>query len=112
MPCYFNIYEYGGNIFKRLYVAYEQAYMATTKDKYYKNMLEALVDYNDCNNAPFFNENLQQSISKVIAETKEEERDARRNANNVTTDNFFHQPPSRPIHKKILQTWQTRCKFI
>ena len=28
-----------------------------------------------------------------MAETEQEERDAERNANNVTMDNFCHQPP-------------------
>ena len=54
-------------------------------------MLETLVDYNDCNNAPFSNEKLPQSVSKVTGKTEEEERDAKDNANNVTMDNFCHQ---------------------
>ena len=67
--------------------------MATTKDKYYTNMLETLVDYNDCNNAPLSNEDLRKSASKVMSKTEEEERDAKRNANNVTIDNFFYHSP-------------------
>ena len=56
-------------------------------------MLEALVDDNGCNNAPLSNEKLRQAVSKVMAETKEEERDAKRNANNVNMDTFCHQSP-------------------
>ena len=73
---------------------YEQSCMATTKYKYYTKMLETLVDYNDRNNAPFSNENLGQAVSKVVAETEEEERDAKRNTNNVTMDTFFHHSPA------------------
>ena len=43
--------------------------MATKKDKYYTKMLEALVDYDDCNNAPLSNENILQEVSRVMAET-------------------------------------------
>ena len=56
-------------------------------------MLETGVDYNDRNNVPFSNEKLIQAVSKVMAETEEEERDAKRNANNVTMDTFCHQSP-------------------
>ena len=75
----------------RIGVAYEQACMATTKDKYYTEMLETLVDYNDSKNAPLSNGKLRQEFSKIMVETEEEERDAEYNANNVTMDTFFHQ---------------------
>ena len=93
VPRYFNIFDCGRNILKRLDVKYEQAWMATTKEKYYKKMLETLVGYNDSNNAPFSNDKLWQAVSKVMEETKEEEHDAECNANNVTVDNFCHQFP-------------------
>ena len=56
-------------------------------------MLETIADYNDCNNAPLSKEKLRWEVSKVMAETEEEERDAKRSANNVTMDNFWHQSP-------------------
>ena len=77
----------------RLAVTSERACMATPKEKYHTNMLETLVDYNDCNNAPFSNEKIRQAFSKVVAETEEEERDPKRNANNVTMDNFCNHYP-------------------
>ena len=60
-PRYFNIFGYGKNIFNRIDVMHERlsvATMATPTDKYYSKMLETLVDYNDRNNAPLFNEDL------------------------------------------------------
>ena len=42
---------------------YEQACMATPKDKLYEKMLETIVDYNDHNDAPFSNDKLGQAIS-------------------------------------------------
>ena len=50
-------------------------------------MLEMLVDYNDRNNAPLSKDNIWQEVCGVIAESEEEERDAKHNANNVTMDN-------------------------
>ena len=57
-------------------------------------MLETIVDYNDRNNEPWSNMKLQQQVSKVMAETEEEERDAKRNANNVTMDTLGHRFPA------------------
>ena len=56
-------------------------------------MLETPVDYNDRNNSPFSNKNLRQAVSEVMAETEEEEREAKCNANNVTMDTFCRQYP-------------------
>ena len=72
--------------------------MAAMKDKYFEKILETLVDHNDRHNAPLSNEKLRQAVSKVVAETEEEERNANSvtmeelNANNVTMDTF-HQSP-------------------
>ena len=90
---YCNIFARNRNILNRLDVKYEQACMDTTKEKYYTKMLETLVDCNDCNNAPLSNDKLRQEASKVMAETKEEEHDSKRKANNVTMDTFCHQYP-------------------
>ena len=57
-------------------------------------MFETLVGYNNCNNAPFSNEKLRQVVSKAMAETEEEERDAKCNANNVTINNLCNHPPA------------------
>ena len=45
---------------------FEQAYMDTTKDKYYNKMSGTLAEYNDRNNAPLFNENIQQAVRRVM----------------------------------------------
>ena len=44
--------------------------MATTKDKYYTEMLEILVDYKDSNNAPLYNEKIRQSVKRVVKKRK------------------------------------------
>ena len=78
-------------------------------------MLETLVDYNDCNNAPLSNENILQSINTIVTETEEEERDDECNTNNVTMNTLFHQSPVMNntqgdiSNRKFLQTfWQKR----
>ena len=62
------------------------------KRKYYRKMLETLVDYNDRNNAPLSNENLQQAISTVVAETEAGKRNIILDANNVAMDTFCQSP--------------------
>ena len=63
LPIYFNIFKCDRSILNRLDVTYEQACIATTKDKYFEKMLETLVNHNDRHNAPFSNEKLQQAVS-------------------------------------------------
>ena len=92
VPRYFKIFECGRNILNRLDVTNERVCMAPQKEEYYKNLLETMFEHNDCHNVTFSNEKLRQAVSKIMAETEEEEWDAKRNTNNVTTDNFI-QPP-------------------
>ena len=74
-------------------MTFEREGMAKTKDKYYTKMLENIVDYHDSNNSPLSNKNIWQAVSSVVAETEEEERDAKGNVNNITNNTFFHQSP-------------------
>ena len=67
--------------------------MATPKEKYYTKMLGTLFDYNNIKNSPLYNDNLRQAVIKVMAETEDEERNAKCNAINVTMDTFCHQYP-------------------
>ena len=66
VPSYFNILKCGRNILNRLDVTYEWACMATPREKYYEEILETIVNYNDCHNAPLSNKNLQQALSTVM----------------------------------------------
>ena len=63
--------------------------MATMKDKYFKNMLENIVNHNDLNNALMSNEKLRQAVSKFMVETEGEESKARYNSKNVTLNTFY-----------------------
>ena len=102
MPIYLNIFEYGRNILNRLNVKFEQACVATTKDKYYTKMLETLVSYNDRNSKPFSNEKIRQTV-RVKVQTEEEEGDAEYNANNLTMDNYFDQSVGKfaSLHRSL-----------
>ena len=56
-------------------------------------MLETLVDYNDHNNVPLYNEKHWHAVSKVMAEIEEEEHDAKCNSNYVNMDSLCHESP-------------------
>ena len=90
VPRYFNIFKCGQNILNRLDVSYEKACMVTPRYEYYTNLLETLVNYNDRKNGPLSNKKIQQAVRRVMAETEEEERDAKCNANNVTMDTILN----------------------
>ena len=58
--------------------------MATSRDKYYKEMLNTLTDYNDRNNTALSDSNIQESIRKVI------EEESIGGSSNVTAYTFGH----------------------
>ena len=101
MPRYFNVLECGGNILNRLDLSYKRVCMATPIYEYYTKMLKTLIDHNDRHNAPLYSEKLQQEVSIVMAETEEEERDAKHSANNVTMDTFFNHSIISPSQGEI-----------
>ena len=85
----------------RLDVSYEEACMDTPRDEYFTDMLETLIDHNDRHNAALSIEKLRQAVSIVMAETEEEERDAKYNANNVTIDTFFNNSTISPSKGEV-----------
>ena len=66
--------------------------MTTTKDKYFENIFDTLVNHNDGHNAPLSNEKLQQEVIKFMAETEEEERITNYKNDNVTMNTFCQSP--------------------
>ena len=81
-------------------VSYERACIYTPRYEYYTKMLETLIDHNDRHNASLSSEKLRQAFRRVMAETEEEERDAKRNANNVTMDTLLHSPVTINTQRK------------
>ena len=63
--------------------------MATPKDKYYNELLDALVKDNNIRGEPFSKENIQQTVGKSIKETEEE---FERNYNKITCDTSYQSP--------------------
>ena len=51
-------------------------------------MHETIIDYNDHNDAPFSNENIQDAIHKVIEEKELDAHNITLDANNRTADTF------------------------
>ena len=75
-------------------------------------MLDTLVDYNDLQNAPFLNKKLRQSISKVMAETKEKEHNIIPDDNNVTMDTFCQSPITTNTQRENADTIFTSERII
>ena len=67
---YFNIFDCGRNILDRLDVMYQQAFMATPKDKYYNALLDTLVKDKNSKGEPLSNDNIWQAVGKLIEETE------------------------------------------
>ena len=67
---YFSIYECGSNILDRIDVTYQQAFMATPKDKYYNALLDTLVKDNNLMGAPLSNQKIQEAVSDLMEETE------------------------------------------
>ena len=86
---YFNIFECGRNILERLEVTYEQACMATPKDKYHNTLLNTLVDDNNRKCKPLSNEKLRQAVGKVTEET---EAEFEHNINEIICNTSFQSP--------------------
>ena len=70
----------------RLDVSYERACMATPKEEYFTEMLDHLIEHNIFHGTPMSNEKLREAVIRVVAD---EEKNAKRNVNNVTTDTLF-----------------------
>ena len=58
--------------------------MATSKDKYYMEMCNTLIDYNERNNIPLSKMKIQEAIRKVM------EEESITDGNNVAADTFSH----------------------
>ena len=63
-----------------------------------------LVDFNDHNSAPLYNEKIQQAISKVIAEEEADARNINLDAQNVTMNNFCHSPVTTNTQRENTNT--------
>ena len=60
--------------------------MANSGDKYYTKIYDTLIDYNDRNDAPLSNENIQEAIHKFIEEDELDAHNITSDAHNITSD--------------------------
>ena len=63
-------------------------------------MLDFPLDHNDRHRTPLSSKKLQEAVSRVMAETKQEEKDVKRNVNNVTMDDLFQSPVTIKAQRK------------
>ena len=74
--------------------------MATAREEYYTKMLDSLLNHNDCHGTPLSSKKIQGAVSRFIAETEEEEKDAERNIKNVSMDTLFQSPVTINTQRK------------
>ena len=65
-PSYFNLFECGKNFLNNIDTTCERACMATSRDKYYTEVCNALTDYNDRNNMQLSNADIWEAICKFM----------------------------------------------
>ena len=71
--------------------------MATPKEEYFMEMLNPLPEHNHRHGTPLSSKKFQEAVSRVM---EQEEKDAERNKNNVTTDTLFQSPFTFNAQKK------------
>ena len=93
----FNLLECGRKLLDRIDVSYERACMATPREEYFTKMLDYLLKHNHRHGTPLSSKNLQEEVIRVM---EEEEKYAKHNVNNVTTDTLFRSPVNINAQKK------------
>ena len=88
----------------RLDVTYQQAFMATPKDKYYNALIDALVKDNNLRGEPLSNQKIQEAFSDIIEETEPE---FERSYNRITCNNSYQYP----ILKKDILTIKNSVSY-
>ena len=78
--------------------------MATSRDKYYTQLFKTIVYCNDSNDAPFSNDNIPDSINRVIAEEEADAHNITSDDHNVTVDNFSQPPNTQRENKRMILT--------
>ena len=73
-------------------MSYERVCKATEREEYHTKMLDSLLDHNDRHVTSLSSKSFQEAVIRVLTETKEEEKDAKRNINIITEDTLFHPP--------------------
>ena len=83
-PSYFKLFECGKNLLNRLDATCKRACMVTSRYKYYTEIFNTLTYYNDRNNGPLSNKNIQEAVHKFM------DMESILDANKVTADYFSH----------------------
>ena len=63
---YFNIFECGRNLLDQLDVTYQQSFMATSEEEYYKDMQKSLIKANN-EGGKLCNEKIRQAVIDLIS---------------------------------------------
>ena len=90
-----NIFEWGRN---NPDVSYERAYMATSCNEYFTDILDHLNGYQDCHGQRFSSKNLKEAVLRVM---EQEEEELERNINSITCDTSFESPVTMNVKRKM-----------
>ena len=75
-----------------------------SRDKYYTKIYETLIDYNDHNDAPLSNENIEYAINKFITEEESDSHNINFDAHNVTADTFSQTFNTQRVNENAILT--------
>ena len=94
---YFNRFECGKNLLDQLDVTYQQTFMATPEDEYYKGMTKRLIKANN-EGGKLCNEKTRKSVIDLRAELNGEHKC---NINNISCDDLYASPMKKKYASKI-----------
>ena len=119
-PSYFKLFKCDKTFFDKIYATCEQVCMATLKErydievikyqqarisesmeKYYMELSNTIKNFNEWNNTPLSNVNIQESILRVM---REDEEVAITDAKNVNADKFSHASSSKRENSNMIFT--------
>ena len=103
-PRCFNIFECGKNLLNKIDANFKLACMATPRDKYHTELFRTITDCNNCNDAPFSNGYIIDTINRVISEEIADAYNITSDTHNVTVDNFSQTPNAQRENENAILT--------
>ena len=89
-----NVFECGRN---NPDMSYERAYMATSDNEYFTDILDHLNRYQDRHGETLCSKNIKETVLRVM---EQEEENIKRNINNITCNTSFDSPVTMNVQKK------------
>ena len=78
-------------------VSYKRGYMATEVNEYFTGIIDTLNKYQDHHGQRLSSKNLKEAVFRVM---EQEEKEIKRNINNITRNTSFQSPVTKNVQKK------------